>query len=115
MKYLTIDTNNKIMGWNEDASFEGCVETDKNIPEYNPATQSLYWESSDITVKDDADKIARNKERADNLYKENRRRDYPDWGTQLNKIYDDGITKRKSELVDPVKAKWPKDNSGPVE
>ena len=115
MKYLTVDSENKILGWNEDASFEGCVETDSDIPEYNLATQSLYWESSKITVKDDTDKIARNKERADNLYKENRRREYPDMGTQLNKIYDDGITKWKSEMVDPVKAKWPKDNSGPVE
>ena len=48
-------------------------------------------------------------------YAENRRAEYPDWGTQLNKIYDDGVTKWKSEMVDPVKAKWPKDNSGPVE
>ena len=46
-------------------------------------------------------------------YARNRKADYPDWGTQLNKIYDDGLTKWKSEMVDPVKAKWPKDNSGP--
>ena len=48
-------------------------------------------------------------------YIKNRKTDYPDFGTQLNKIYDDGIAKWKSEMVDPVKAKWPKDNSGPVE
>ncbi len=48
-------------------------------------------------------------------YIKNRKTDYPDFGTQLNKIYDDGVTKWKSEMVDPVKAKWPKDNSGPVE
>ena len=46
-------------------------------------------------------------------YARNRQTDYPDSGTQFNKIYDDGITKWKSEMVDPVKAKWPKDNSGP--
>jgi len=46
-------------------------------------------------------------------YARNRQEEYPDWGTQLNKIYDDGLTKWKSEMVDPVKAKWPKDNSGP--
>ena len=46
-------------------------------------------------------------------YARNRQADYPDWGTQLNKIYDDGLTKWKSEMVDPIKAKWPKDNSGP--
>ena len=47
-------------------------------------------------------------------YSRNRKTEYPDWGTQLEKIYDDGLTKWKSEMVDPVKAKWPKDNSGPV-
>ena len=47
-------------------------------------------------------------------YARNRQADYPDWGSQLDKIYDDGLTKWKSEMVDPVKAKWPKDNSGPV-
>ena len=46
-------------------------------------------------------------------YARNRQNEYPDWGAQLNKIYDDGIDKWKSEMVDPVKAKWPKDNSGP--
>ena len=46
-------------------------------------------------------------------YARNRQAEYPDWGSQLNKIYDDGLTKWKSEMVDPVKAKWRKDNSGP--
>ena len=46
-------------------------------------------------------------------YSRNRKAEYPDMGSQLNKIYDDGLTKWKSEMVDPVKAKWPKDNSGP--
>ena len=46
-------------------------------------------------------------------YARTRAAEYPDMGTQFNKIYDDGITKWKSEMVDPVKAKWPKDNSGP--
>ena len=46
-------------------------------------------------------------------YARNRQAEYPDWGSQLNKIYDDGVTKWKSEMVDPIKSKWPKDNSGP--
>jgi len=41
-------------------------------------------------------------------YSRNRKAEYPDWGTQLNKIYDDGIAKWKTEMVDPVKAKYPK-------
>lgn len=48
-------------------------------------------------------------------YARNRATDYPDMGEQFNKIYDDGLTKWKSEMVDPIKTKWPKDNSGPVE
>jgi len=41
-------------------------------------------------------------------YARNRKAEYPDWGSQLNKIYDDGIAKWKSEMVDPIKAKYPK-------
>ena len=63
----------------------------------------------------DAEKKRLQAEYAAQAYSRNRQADYPDWGTQLNKIYDDGVTKWKSEMVDPVKAKWPKDNSGPVE
>ena len=48
-------------------------------------------------------------------YARNRKAEYPETGVQFNKIYDDGLTKWKSEMVDPVKTKWPKDNSGPVE
>ena len=50
-----------------------------------------------------------------NTYVVKRQYAYPSWGSQLEKIYDDGIDKWKTEMVDPVKAKWPKDNSGPVE
>ena len=41
-------------------------------------------------------------------YARNRSREYPDYGSQLNKIYDDGIEKWKTEMVDPIKAKYPK-------
>ena len=41
-------------------------------------------------------------------YARKRKAEYPDWGTQLNKIYDDGLAKWKSEMVDPIKAKYPK-------
>ena len=48
-------------------------------------------------------------------YSRNRQDEYPDWSVQLEKIYDDGITKWKSEMIDPIKTKWPKNNTGPVE
>ena len=46
-------------------------------------------------------------------YARQRKEAYPNWAVQLEKIYDDGVDKWKTEMVDPVKAKWPKDNSGP--
>ena len=33
---------------------------------------------------------------------------YPDWGTQLDYIYHNGIEKWKTDMIDPVKAKYPK-------
>ena len=90
---------------------EGSYDTDgKTI---------LMWKSPDVEEPSQADinaKIVELEAEWTTLeYARNRKEDYPDWGTQLNKIYDDGVTKWKSEMVDPVKAKWPKDNSGPVE
>ena len=41
-------------------------------------------------------------------YARSRQVEYPDWRTQLNKIYDDGLAKWKTEMVDPIKAKYPK-------
>ena len=34
--------------------------------------------------------------------------EYPDWGTQLDYIYHNGLDKWKTDVVDPVKAKYPK-------
>jgi len=41
-------------------------------------------------------------------YQRSRQKEYPDWGAQLNYIYDHGIDKWKTDIVDPVKAKYPK-------
>jgi len=43
-------------------------------------------------------------------YKWKREREYPDWGTQLDYIYHNGIEKWKTDIVDPVKNKYPKPN-----
>ena len=79
----------------------------------------VVWNSSDIEKPTDAEidvEVAKVKAEYDaQAYARNRRKEYPDMGTQLNKIYDDGGTKWKSEMIDPIKANWPKDNSGPVE
>ena len=41
-------------------------------------------------------------------YARSRKSEYPDWGTQLDYIYHNGLEKWKSDIVDPVKAKYPK-------
>ena len=82
---------------------------------YDGSAETIDW--GDTTEISKADIDAKKAELETNWtaqeYARNRQNDYPNWGTQLNKIYDDGLTKWKSEMVDPVKAKWPKDNSGP--
>ena len=42
------------------------------------------------------------------VYQTQRKEAYPDWGTQLDYIYHHGIDKWKTDIVDPVKAKYPK-------
>ena len=41
-------------------------------------------------------------------YQYDRRAEYPDIGTQLDYIYHNGIDKWKTDIVDPVKNKYPK-------
>ena len=42
------------------------------------------------------------------IYKEQRAMAYPDWNTQLDYIYHNGIDKWKTDMVDPIKKKYPK-------
>ena len=44
-------------------------------------------------------------------YQRKREYEYPDFGTQLDYIYHNGLEKWKSDIVDPVKAKYPKPSS----
>ena len=41
-------------------------------------------------------------------YQRDRQVEYPDWATQLDYIYHNGIEKWKTDIVDPVKKKYPK-------
>ena len=43
-----------------------------------------------------------------NGYKRKRVKEYPDWGTQLDYIYHNGIDKWKTDIIDPIKSKYPK-------
>ena len=41
-------------------------------------------------------------------YQTQRKEEYPDYGTQLDYIYHNGLDKWKTDIVDPVKNKYPK-------
>jgi len=41
-------------------------------------------------------------------YARNRKAEYPPWNEQLDKIFHDGLTKWKTEMIQPVKDKYPK-------
>ena len=62
-----------------------------------PTNEALNAKIAELKAEYDAQEYARN-----------RKAEYPDWSVQLEKIYDDGLTKWKTEMVDPVKAKYPK-------
>ena len=42
-------------------------------------------------------------------YQRQRASEYPSWQKQLEKIYDDGVEAWKTEMIDPIKAKYPKE------
>ena len=98
------------------------IGTVQAIRAINPKAQVIVYGPDDIEwiagteiskADIDAKIVELEAEWTANEYARNRKAEYPDTGSQLNKIYDDGVTKWKAEMVDPVKAKWPKDNSGP--
>ncbi|RZD43587.1 MAG: hypothetical protein CXT73_00245 [Methanobacteriota archaeon] len=74
---------------------------------------NIEWKDGHETTAEEKKKIDDRfvelwKEWSANQYQRDRARAYPDWGTQLDKIYHDGIDKWKAEMVDPVKNAIPK-------
>ena len=67
------------------------------------------FDSSDNKVEVDQDNVDAARVELDKTkYQLQRKEEYPDWGTQLDYIYHNGIDKWKTDIVDPVKAKYPK-------
>ena len=58
--------------------------------------------------KVDAARATLDAEAVANAYQEERRRAYPSIRDQLDYIYHNGIDKWKTDIVDPVKTKYPK-------
>ena len=110
--YIEIDKNNCVLGYSEQSS-ASSIHTDKSVPSFTD-TQILKYENGNFIVEDSQTLIDEKAEYNAQEYARNRATAYPSTGDQLDKIYHDGLTKWKSEMVDPVKTKWPKDNSGPV-
>ena len=74
-------------------------------------TYGLDGDGNKVTIeqsKVDEARVTLDAEYALVKYKDDRKLEYPDWGTQLDYIYHNGIEKWKTDIVDPVKAKYPK-------
>ena len=69
----------------------------------------LDTEQTQPTDEEIATELTRLQTEYDNQeYQRLRAAEYPDWGTQLDYIYHNGIDAWKTDIVDPVKAKYPK-------
>ena len=87
--------NSKIV--TKHGSGENLVTTDESGTEISLDKTALEAEIKKIQAELDAVK-----------YQDDRRAEYPSIGTQLDYIYHNGIDKWKTDIVDPVKAKYPK-------
>ena len=80
--------------------------------EFSMRGNTIIWHDTNQTQPTDAEietEITRIKTEYDaKEYQRKRASEYPSWQKQLEKIYDDGIDAWKTEMVDPIKAKYPK-------
>jgi hypothetical protein len=76
----------------------GVDEKNCTVSTNDPDVHKVLW----------ADVLVKIKEVESLEYQHDRRRSYPDIGVQLDYIYHNGIDKWKTDIVDPVKAKYPK-------
>ena len=93
---------------NDSASFISCysvvtgTNNGNNVESSDKSLIPVTWEqviAKDTELKSDASKVA---------YKQQRLEEYPNFGEQLDYIYHHGIDKWKTDIVDPVKTKYPK-------
>jgi len=87
------------------------INPDAQVTVHGDDYNSIEWAegTAEISKADiDAKIVELEAEWTAQAYSRARQAEYPDWGTQLNKIYDDGLAKWKTEMVDPIKAKYPK-------
>ena len=86
-----------------------AIKSLDNNAEFSIRNDVITWIKGEFTQAEIDAELTRLQAECDaQAYARNRQAEYPDWGSQLNKIYDDGIEKWKTEMVDPIKAKYPK-------
>jgi len=81
--------------WRKIVDDDGCY--DKNDNKFEPDATLV------AAARTELDKEAINQE-----YFWQRQKAYPSWQDQLAYIYDNGVDKWKTDIVDPVKTKYPK-------
>ena len=85
-------------------AYPNVVRIADDIGVFDKDNQNVTIEQSKI----DTARTELDAEYAKVKYKEDRAREYPDWQTQFDYIYHNGIDKWKTDVVDPVKNKYPK-------
>lgn len=82
-------------GWNKETD----VISQWSEEEYGSIPSDLEIENEIIRLQSEYDSKS---------YQRKREIEYPDWKTQLDYIYHHGVDKWKTDIVDPVKNKYPK-------
>ena len=85
-------------------AYPTVVSVDDSAGAFDKDGKSVTVEQSKI----DAARVELDADYAKIKYKDDRKAEYPDWDAQLDYIYHNGIDKWKTDMVDPVKAKYPK-------
>ncbi len=77
---------------------------DNNAGAFDKDNNKITLDQSKV----DAARTTLDAEATANVYQEERKRAYPSIRDQLDYIYHNGIDKWKTDIVDPVKTKYPK-------
>ena len=94
------------MSYDHEAIYKAYSEAD-HINDSGDLKGVFKSDGTEITIDQslvDAARVEISKED----YKWQREKEYPNMGVQLDYIYHNGVDKWKTDIVDPVKAKYPK-------
>ena len=104
--WIEINSKNQVMGYSDNET-SNAVKTEKEIPEFTD-TQILKFVDGDFVVEDSQTLIDKKAEYDAQEYARKRTTEYPAIGDQLDYIFHNGVAKWKTDMIAPVKAKYPK-------